>query len=86
MQGSSANKKYSENAIQINEAWTSYKHYPIVSWIEQNITYGILMQNDTWNTNYKWWVDIRLTSQRNPSQFTRELLNARKTMYMFESF
>lgn len=71
MQGSSANKKYSENAIQINEAWISYKHYPIVSWIEQNITHGILMQNDTWNTNYKWWVDIRLTSQRNPSQFTR---------------
>lgn len=31
MQGSSTNKKYSENAIQINEAWISYKHYPIVS-------------------------------------------------------
>jgi len=60
-----SNSIYKYKYIHINISnefsnWMKYKHYPIVSWIQESRPYGILSQN--FRTSYgKWWIPIRLT-------------------------
>jgi len=37
-----------------------HKHYPIVSWIQENRSYGKLSQNFSTTSYGIWWIPIRL--------------------------